>query len=260
MGSISNYLENEMLDHFTGVGAYTPPTIYAGVSTADPTDDASGIAEPSSGSYARVLVSSWADAASRATSNSGIITFPTATGAWGTLTYWFISDALTAGNMLAHGSLGSKAVVEGQTPTIAGGQCSITAAASGSGGGWTDHLVHEMLDHVFGVGAYTAPDIYATFSTTTPTDSGPNVTEPSGSNFARKLHAAWTASSGGACENDGAITFNTPSGSWGTCTHLAAYDAITDGNCLFWGNTTDQEPLNGNTVQIAGGALDLTLA
>ena len=260
MGSISNYLENKMLDHVTGVAAYTQPTIYVGLSTADPTDDASGIAEPAGGSYARVAVASWTDAASRKTGNQGTITCPTATDSWGTLTHWFASDASTAGNMLVHGSLSSsKAVSSGNTPTIAAGECSVTFSASGAGGGWCDFLVHEMLDHVFGVGSYSAPDIYIAFSTTTPTDSGPNVTEPSGSNYARTQCSSWTTASDGACANDGAIECPTPSGSWGTCTHMAAFDASTAGNCLFWGNVTDQEPLSGNTVQFADGALDLTL-
>ena len=261
MGSLSDYAEDAMLDHLTGTTAFTPPDIYIGLSTADPTDDDSGIAEPAGGSYARVLVASWTDAASRATANSGTITYPTATDSWGTLTHWFAADALTAGNVIAHGSLSAeKAVASGNTPYFSAGGCTVTFSASSSGGGWCDFLVHEMLDHVFGVGSYTAPDIYLAFSTTTPTDSGPNVTEPSGSNYARELNASWTASSSGACANSGAITFNTPSGSWGTCTHLAAFDAATDGNCLFWGDVTDQEPLSSNTVQVADGELDLTLA
>ena len=54
MGSIADYLENELSDHVMGVGAYTPPaTVYLGLSTADPTDDASGLAEPSGNGYAR---------------------------------------------------------------------------------------------------------------------------------------------------------------------------------------------------------------
>ena len=40
MGSFANYWENEILDHLFGKGSYTPPTIYVGLSTADPADDA----------------------------------------------------------------------------------------------------------------------------------------------------------------------------------------------------------------------------
>ena len=54
MGSFADYWENEILDHLFGKGSYTPPTIYVGLSTADPVDDASGLAEPSGNSYARI--------------------------------------------------------------------------------------------------------------------------------------------------------------------------------------------------------------
>jgi hypothetical protein len=57
MGSFSNYLENELLDHVFGAAAYSAPaTLYVGLSTADPTDDDSGLAEPSGNGYARVAV------------------------------------------------------------------------------------------------------------------------------------------------------------------------------------------------------------
>ena len=91
MGSISNYLENELLDHILGTGAYTKPTVYVGLSTADPTDDASGNAEPSGNAYARVAHSAWDAATSRATENTGTCTFPQATGSWGTITHWTTS-------------------------------------------------------------------------------------------------------------------------------------------------------------------------
>jgi len=51
MGGFSNYWENKILDHIFGKGSYAPPTIYVGLSTADPTDDGSGLAEPSGNAY-----------------------------------------------------------------------------------------------------------------------------------------------------------------------------------------------------------------
>jgi len=73
MGSLSNYSENELLDHLLGTGEYTPPaTVYLGYSTADPTDDGSGLAEPSSGNYSRKAVTFNA-AASRALDNQRVI-------------------------------------------------------------------------------------------------------------------------------------------------------------------------------------------
>lgn len=113
MGSFANYWENEILDHLFGKGAYTPPTIYVGLSTADPTDDASGLAEPLGGSYARVetAASDWNAASGGALSNAEDIVFPEATDSWGTITHFALFDAAAAGNMLAHGSLTDSAVI-----------------------------------------------------------------------------------------------------------------------------------------------------
>jgi hypothetical protein len=223
--------------------------------TADPLDDASGLAEPSGNGYARTAHTSWNAASTRAIDNNGVITFPQASGAWGTITHYAIMDANTAGNMLAHGSLAtSKSVVNGNTPSIAATEISVTFST----GGFSDFLALELLDHVFGNGVYTGPTIYVALSTTIPTDSG-NVTEPSGNAYARKAHATWDAAAVGATENTGVITFATPSGSWGLCVFAALYDAPTAGNYIARGDITDQTPDDGDTVRFNDGDLDITL-
>ena len=128
-GSFSDYLENKILDHITGKEAYPSPTAYVALSTADPTDDASGMAEPSGNGYARVTTSGsdWSAAASGATSNAAAITFPTATGSWGTITHFAIYDASSGGNMLEHGDLSSSKVIStNQIPRFAAGELDIT--------------------------------------------------------------------------------------------------------------------------------------
>jgi len=130
MGSFGNYLENELLDHVFMKGDYTSPTnIFVALSTADPTDDASGLAEPSGGSYARVSTSGsdWDTAASGALDNANAITFPTATASWGTITHFALYDASSGGNMLAHGALSaSKVVGNGDTAEFAAGDLDVT--------------------------------------------------------------------------------------------------------------------------------------
>lgn len=129
MGSFANYLELKLLDHIVGKTAFTMPTVYVGLSTADPLDDASGLAEPSGNNYARVSTAGgdWNAAASGAIDNANAITFPEASGSWGTVTHFALFDAASAGNMLAHGSLSdSKAVGSGDTPYLAAGALDIT--------------------------------------------------------------------------------------------------------------------------------------
>jgi hypothetical protein len=257
MGTISDYLENELLDHVLGT-SYAQPTIYVGLSTADPLDTGAGDTEPTYTAYARVAHSAWTTASSRALENTGTITFPQkADGGSETITHFTIWDAATSGNMLGHGAFtASKAIVVNNTPTIATTELDVSVTT----GGMTTYLANALLDHVFENTSYTQPTIYVALSTTNPGDAGTQTGEPSGNNYARKAHSAWDAATAGATENTGVITFNTPSGSWGLCAYHFLADASSAGNALFYGALdTSQTPDNGDTVQYVDGALDITL-
>ena len=132
MGSFSDYWENEILDHIFGKGSYTPPTIYVALSTADPTDDGSGLSEPSGNGYARVQTAAndWnaaiASGANHRIDNANNIVFPEATGNWGTISHFALFDAASAGNMLAHGQLSQpKQVTTGDTAKFAAGDLDV---------------------------------------------------------------------------------------------------------------------------------------
>ncbi len=62
---------------------------WVGLSTADPGEDGATLAEPSGSGYARVAVTAatWDAAAAGAKDNGTAITFPEASGSWGTVTY-----------------------------------------------------------------------------------------------------------------------------------------------------------------------------
>jgi len=128
MGSFADFWENEILDHLFGKGSYTPPTIYLGLSTADPLDDASGLAEPSGNNYSRVTTSGsdWNTSSGGTITNANQFDFPTASGSWGTITHFAIFDAASGGNMLAHGQFNiSKSVVLNDTPKVLAGDLDI---------------------------------------------------------------------------------------------------------------------------------------
>ena len=124
-GGICNSWANKSLDHVFKNDALSVPTnLYVGASKADPTDDASGLNEPSTGDYARKLHNNWNIAASKATNNDGAITFVTATASWeAAVTHFIISDSLDAvleGNIIIHGALGaSKLIGNGDTLNFA---------------------------------------------------------------------------------------------------------------------------------------------
>lgn len=110
MSSFSDFLENELLDHAFRNAAYTPAaTVYAAAFTANPTD-AGGGTEVSGGSYARTAIT-FSAASAGAITNSGAVTFPTATASWGTITAIAVFDAATAGNMLAWDALGTSVTI-----------------------------------------------------------------------------------------------------------------------------------------------------
>jgi hypothetical protein len=128
MSAMSDYLENEILDHILGTGAYTmPTTVYVGLSTGSFNDDNSGT-ELSGSGYAR-QTAAFSAAASGTTSNSAAIEFPAATGSWGTVSHFGIFDALSSGNLLIHGAFSaSKSVTTGDILRISAGDLDITAA------------------------------------------------------------------------------------------------------------------------------------
>ena len=128
--------------------------------------------------------------------------------------------------------------------------------------GLSDYLENKLLDHIVGKTSYTMPTAYVALFTAAPSDSGGG-TECSGGSYARKSTAGadWTAASGGATSNANAITFVTPTGSWGTVTHFALFDASTAGNMLAWGALSASQAIGtGNTVSFAVGDLDITLS
>ncbi len=131
--SFGDYLENELLDHVWGNAAFSPgATLYVGLSTTNPTDTGAGITEPPGGNgYARVAVTNnltnWPAASGGAKSNGTVVTFPTATGSWGTVGWFFISDAASGGNLYGHGSLTTaKTIDSGDTASFAVGDLDIT--------------------------------------------------------------------------------------------------------------------------------------
>lgn len=126
--------------------------------------------------------------------------------------------------------------------------------------GISTYLADELLDHVFGNGAYSAPGtVYIGLYTAAPNDGGGG-TECTGNNYARvaTTGTTWDAASSRSITNGTVIQFPTPSGSWGgTATHFGAFDASSSGNLLWWGAlTTPQAIGTGNDVEFAAGDLE----
>ena len=131
MGSFSDYLENELLDHVFKTGAYVQETnLYVALLTSTPDDADTGITLPgelSGGGYVRIKCNTWDLAAAGATENSQTFTFPQATADLGTVTHFAICNATTNGACIGWGALSASRVISsGDTASFATGDLDVT--------------------------------------------------------------------------------------------------------------------------------------
>lgn len=127
---MSNFLENALINATLRNTTYTSvATVYVSLWTSNPGDDASGTEVSTVGtSYARTAVTFGAPSNGVST-NSADVTFPTATGSFGTVGWIGINDASTGGNLLYHTALDTaKAIDTGDIFKISTGNLSVTLA------------------------------------------------------------------------------------------------------------------------------------
>lgn len=124
--------------------------------------------------------------------------------------------------------------------------------------GKSDYLEDKILNHVLRNTAYTSPTtVYAGLFTAAPSDAGGG-TEVSTNNYARTAITFGAPSPSGTTTNSADVTFPTPSGSWGACTHFGVFDASSAGNLLYWAALGQTEaPLSGNVVKFLAGSLTI---
>ena len=271
MGSLTDFAELELLDHVCNA-AYTPPaTVYLALTTADPTDAATGASMSevaNAGAYARTAITFGAAASRRVTQNA-IVTFPQASAGWGTVTHWAIVDTATygSGNVLAHGQFGtSKSIVSGNTPSVASGEVYVEFLA----GEISTTLAHNLLNLMFRNVAYSKPNTFVALVTVAvaDTDTGSTITEPSGGAYARVqvninggASPTWDLAVAGLVDNTHLIDFANATASWGTIVGVAIVSASSAGDVLFYDNAmADQAVGSGDDVQWPIGDLDLTMS
>lgn len=258
MGQLTNYTEKKVLDHCLKTASFSPAgTLYIGLSTADPTHDGSGWTAPTYTGYARKTIA-FAAASGRSIANSGVLTFDECTVGSATVTHFGIWDNASegSGNLLAYGTLNpQKSIAVGNIPSFAVGQISISFNA----GVIFTGVSTTILDWLFRGQSLSQPThVYVGLSTSTPTDGGPNITEPVGNGYAQVEVDAWDAAAGNpeATSNTNIITLGPPTNSWGQCTYG-----------IVWLDTTPfvraaiaaQTPNNGDTVEWLAGEWDISL-
>lgn len=123
---------------------------------------------------------------------------------------------------------------------------------------FSDFLENELLDHAFVNAAYTAPaTVYLALYTVAPTDAGGG-TEVTGGGYARQA-VTFGAASGGAISNTGAVSFTASGANYGTVVAVGIFDASTAGNLMAWDAITSAVVNDGDTINFAIGAIDITL-
>lgn len=134
MAGFTKTLQVALLDHVFNDAAYTPESLFIGLFSGTPTDDAgTGLTEVTGGSYARVATTNadWSAAVANSTgtasskTNTAVKTFTTATADWASaanLTYFGIWNASSAGTLRVFGALTTpKPVLNGDTASFAAG-------------------------------------------------------------------------------------------------------------------------------------------
>jgi hypothetical protein len=126
---LTNYEKEKVIDHLNGKTTYTLPAhLWWGVSTSTPAVDGTGVTEPVGNGYARVdaVGAAFAAASGDSAVNASNITFPEATGSWGTLTYIVAFDAESGGNLLRFGALDAPVEVTSGIFRIVAGDLAIS--------------------------------------------------------------------------------------------------------------------------------------
>jgi len=138
---------------------------------------------------------------------------------------------------------------------------------------FSNYTAQALLNSLFGntsnFGALASvPTIYVGLSSTAPTETGTNVTEPSTGSYARVQTAntdwaAATSADPSVVANDEIVTFPQADADWlagADLTHFVLYDAATNGNFLGAGALDTAKPvLDGDTASFAVGDLAISL-
>lgn len=120
----------------------------------------------------------------------------------------------------------------------------------------TTHFKNIIMGNVFKTATGTAlpSNYYIGLSSTAPTASGENVTEPvpTGSAYTRVRISSLSAPNNGVITNTAAINFPESTASWfpasAPATHYVIYDAETGGNLLMYNQLTNPRIIETNTI------------
>lgn len=110
----------------------------------------------------------------------------------------------------------------------------------------SNYLETALLNHAFRGTAYTQPSgLYLALFTSDPGETGASG-EVSGNAYARQSFAGTVT--GDTFTATGNIDFPAATGSWGTITHCAIFDAVSGGNMLAGGALTTSRSIGSGDI------------
>ena len=241
MTALTDYLEENLINHLYRTGAYSPPAnlYFAFFSTVTDGETSSVTEFAFLNGYARASVVRNGTNFTRTNQqikNATAIAFPTPTGAQGTATHWGCFDAATAGNLLFYGALDSPKVIDAASPAPEWGIGDFTFNFTTK----TNYLANALADWLF-IGTALAKPTSINFAlhTVSPTASTTG-TEVVSAEYARvsvtplDTNFASVVAGNGFTQNSNIITFPDPTTqAYGAVVAGAAIDQA--GNMLTYG-------------------------
>lgn len=260
---LSNYSAHELLDHTFGNAAYSAAaTHYFCALKALPSDSDTGsslVEAPVARKSLTNNLTTYTAASSRTKTNAIDVTFAAASGELGYVTHWGIADAASGGNLLASGPLSEpQYVADTEILQFDAGDLSITFTAGVSG--LSDYCLHKLLDLMFGAQSFTAPGtiyVAACMRPVASSDTGSTIIEPSTGGYARvgitNNATNFPAASARTKLNAAAAAFAAATADIGIINYIAAVDASSNGNMLWFGEPPSVNILSGVPLIIAAG-------
>lgn len=131
----------------------------------------------------------------------------------------------------------------------------------------SDYLEIKLLDHSLGNSAFSQPTVFvALFTAVTGLETNAPTAEVTGNDYARQS-VSFANAAAGSCSTDTTVTFPVATGSYGTVTHIAIVDHVsnstfgTNVNVLYYGALTASKQIDLNDqFIIASGNLTVSLA
>ena len=116
-----------------------------------------------------------------------------------------------------------------------------------------------VLQWTFTTDSVTRPTAwYLGLFTANPDEDGSGATEISGNGYARK--SVSFSVSGNLATNSAAVEFDVATGSWGTISHVAVFDASSGGNQIAYAALTTSKAIDtGDVLRFPAGDVDITL-